>query len=63
MAMNNIQKMYINIHTLRINLLPKQNIINIGAIRNIMSDKKAQYPNKIFSSCENEQLYQVNHIL
>ena len=56
--MNNIQKIYINIHILRINLLPKQNIINIGAVRNIMSDKNAQCPNKIFSSGENEQLYQ-----
>ena len=60
-AINNIQKMYINIHILRINLFPKQNIINMGAIRNIMSDKNAQCPNKTFSFCEKEQLYHRFH--
>ena len=57
MAMNHIQNMYINIHILRINLLPKQNIINNGAIKNIISDRNAQYPNSLFSSGEKEQLY------
>ena len=51
------------IHILRTNLLPKQNIINTGAIRNIMRDRNAQYPNSVFSSCEKGQLYQVNPIL
>ena len=58
--MNNIQKIYINIHILRINLFPKQNIINTGAITNIIRDNAAQKLNKWFSSGENWQLYQVN---
>ena len=57
MAMNHIQNMYINIHILRINLFPKQNIINTGAIKNIIRDKNDQYPNIRLSSGEKEQLY------
>ena len=57
MEMNHIQNMYNNIHILRINLFPKQNIINTGAIKNITSDKNAQYHKIRFSSGEKEQLY------
>lgn len=60
MAINHTQKMYINIHILRINLFPKQNMINKGAIKNIMSDNNAQISNTLFSSAEKVQLYQVN---
>ena len=52
--------MYIDIHILRINLLPKQNIIKVGAIKNIMSDNVAHNPNILFSSGEKVQLYQDN---
>lgn len=52
--------MYINIHILRINLLPKENIMKSGAIRNIIRDKNDRDPNIWFSSGEKVQLYQFN---
>jgi hypothetical protein len=61
-AINHIQKIYINIHILRINLFPKQNIMKSGAIRNIIRDKNDQYPNIWFSSGEKEQLYHRLHL-
>ena len=53
--------MYINIHILRMNLLPKQNIMKVGAIKNIMSHNVAHIPNILFSSGEKVQLYQDSH--